>query len=86
MFATRTPHRPLPIGLSLVEIKHVDHEKGFLEVGGADLVDGTPVLDIKPYLPFCEALTKDGAARVFAPDWVDFTSNDSEPLLSLIHI
>jgi tRNA (Thr-GGU) A37 N-methylase len=77
VFATRTPHRPLPIGLSLVEIKHVDAEKGFLEVGGADLVDGTPVLDIKPYLPFCEALTKDGAARVFAPDWVDFTSNDS---------
>ena len=77
MFATRTPHRPLPIGLSLVEIKHVDHEKGFLEVGGADLVDGTPVLDIKPYLPFCEALAPP-AAR--APDWVDFATDRFEPL------
>ena len=86
VFATRTPHRPLPIGLSLVEIKHVDHEKGFLEVGGADLVDGTPVLDIKPYLPFCEALTKDGAARVFAPDWVDFTSNDSSEPLTIVSV
>lgn len=79
VFATRTPHRPLPIGLSLVEVRAVDSEKGVLEVGGADLVDGTPVLDVKPYLPFCEALAPP-AARVFAPDWVDFTMDRSEPL------
>ena len=56
VFATRTPHRPLPVGLSLVEVYAVDSERGVLDVGGADLVDGTPVLDVKPYLPFCEAL------------------------------
>ena len=48
LFATRTPHRPNPIGLSLVEIVRV--EKDGIVVSGADLVDGTPILDIKPYL------------------------------------
>ena len=49
MFATRTPHRPNPIGLSLVRLdKIVD---GVLYVSGLDLIDGTPILDVKPYLP-----------------------------------
>lgn len=77
VFATRTPHRPLPVGLSLVEVHAVDSERGVLDVGGADLVDGTPVLDVKPYLPFCEALAPP-AAR--APDWVDFATDRFEPL------
>ncbi len=49
VFATRSPHRPNPIGLSLVEIVKI--EKNKIIFAGADLVDGTPVLDIKPYLP-----------------------------------
>ena len=53
VFATRSPHRPNPIGLSLVEI--VSIENGEIIVAGADLVDGTPLLDIKPYLPEIEA-------------------------------
>lgn len=53
VFATRSPHRPNPIGLSLVEIVKI--ENGELIVAGADLVDGTPILDIKPYLPEVEA-------------------------------
>jgi tRNA-Thr(GGU) m(6)t(6)A37 methyltransferase TsaA len=53
LFATRTPHRPNPIGLSLVELIQV--EKDGILVSGADLVDGTPILDIKPYLPEIEA-------------------------------
>lgn len=61
--ATRSPHRPCPIGLSAARIIRIDGRTVLLE--GADLVDGTPVLDIKPYVPFCDALTK---AR--APDWV----------------
>jgi tRNA (Thr-GGU) A37 N-methylase len=77
VFATRTPHRPLPVGLSLVEVYAVDSERGVLDVGGADLVDGTPVLDVKPYLPFCEALAPP-ASR--APDWVDFATDRFEPL------
>lgn len=46
--ATRTPHRPNPIGLSLGKISKID--KMHLTIDGLDLVDGTPVLDIKPYL------------------------------------
>ncbi|MGZ3768838.1 MAG: tRNA (N6-threonylcarbamoyladenosine(37)-N6)-methyltransferase TrmO [Bdellovibrio sp.] len=54
VFATRTPHRPNPIGLSLVELIKV--EKDGIIVAGADLVDGTPILDIKPYLPEVESI------------------------------
>ncbi|KHD88958.1 MAG: hypothetical protein OM95_05680 [Bdellovibrio sp. ArHS] len=54
LFATRSPHRPNPIGLSLVELIAV--EKDGIVVSGADLVDGTPILDIKPYLPEIESI------------------------------
>lgn len=49
VFATRSPHRPCPIGLSLVQIDKV--EGGVVYFSGVDMVDGTPVLDIKPYIP-----------------------------------
>ncbi|HWS44637.1 MAG TPA: TrmO family methyltransferase, partial [Acidimicrobiia bacterium] len=48
LFATRGPHRPNPIGLSLVRIERVAPPSMF--VRGADFADGTPVLDIKPYV------------------------------------
>lgn len=54
VFATRSPFRPNRIGLSLVKLEKVG--KGFLEISGLDLVDGTPVLDVKPYLPYVESL------------------------------
>lgn len=50
VFATRSPHRPNPIGLSLVKLENVDLEQNSISVSGADLIDGTPILDIKPYL------------------------------------
>lgn len=53
VFASRSPHRPNPIGLSLVELVRI--EGNSLILGGADLVDGTPILDIKPYLPEIES-------------------------------
>ncbi|MBY0554559.1 tRNA (N6-threonylcarbamoyladenosine(37)-N6)-methyltransferase TrmO [bacterium] len=53
LFATRSPHRPNPIGLSLVEL--VEVKKDTLIFAGADLVDGTPILDVKPYLPHIES-------------------------------
>ena len=57
VFATRSPYRPNPIGLSVVELRGIIEEKGelMLEVAGADLMDGTPIYDIKPYLPFSDA-------------------------------
>jgi len=49
LFATRSPHRPNPIGLSAVKLDRI--EAGVLYLSGVDLLDGTPILDIKPYLP-----------------------------------
>ena len=53
LFATRSPHRPNPLGLSLVELVEVKGDT--LLLAGADIVDGTPILDIKPYLPHVES-------------------------------
>ena len=58
VFATRSPFRPNPIGLSCVELEKVDLDAPngpVLHVRGADLVDGTPIFDIKPYVPYCDA-------------------------------
>ena len=55
VFATRSPFRPNPLGLSSVRLEKVDFEKGILHVRGADLMDGTPVYDIKPYLAYTDA-------------------------------
>lgn len=63
LFATRAPHRPNPIGLSVVPLKHVRHTT--LTVGTHDLLDGTPILDIKPYIPYADALPEAQAG------WVD---------------
>jgi tRNA (adenine37-N6)-methyltransferase len=53
VFATRSPHRPNPIGLSLVKLEKVEQDRIF--ISGVDLVDGTPILDIKPYLASIES-------------------------------
>jgi tRNA-Thr(GGU) m(6)t(6)A37 methyltransferase TsaA len=56
VFASRSPNRPNPVGLSLVRILEIQRSPGLaLRVAGVDAVDGTPVFDIKPYLPWCEA-------------------------------
>lgn len=58
VFATRSPHRPNPVGLSVVKIEGLVLEGPSLGiwVSGIDLVDGTPILDIKPYLPEADCL------------------------------
>ena len=58
VFATRSPYRPNPIGLSSVKLLGIEESEGCgltLLVGGADLLDGTPIYDIKPYLPFTDS-------------------------------
>ncbi len=55
VFATRSPFRPNHLGLSSVRLLGVEHTRQFgtvLHVGGADLMDGTPIFDIKPYIPY----------------------------------
>jgi len=53
VFATRSPHRPNPLGMSLVELTGIDGL--VLSVKGLDLLEGTPVLDIKPYIPYADS-------------------------------
>ncbi|XP_013098076.1 tRNA (adenine(37)-N6)-methyltransferase [Stomoxys calcitrans] len=64
VFATRSPHRPCPIGLSLVEIERV--EAACISFYGTDMVDGTPVLDIKPYIPFYDSPITMESGRISA--------------------
>lgn len=58
VFATRATFRPNPIGLSVVKLEGVERKNGklMLKLSGIDLLDGTPVIDIKPYLPYADAL------------------------------
>ena len=68
VFATRSPFRPNPIGLSCVRLTGISLQPGVgqvLHVTGADLMDGTPILDIKPYLPYADC--HPGAQEGFAP-------------------
>ena len=63
VFATRSPHRPHPIGMTAVRLERV--EGLVLHVRDLDLVDGTPILDIKPYIPYADAFPEAGAG------WLD---------------
>ena len=59
VFASRSPFRPNPIGLScvrLVRVEQTETDGAVLVVSGADLLDGTPIIDIKPYLPFADCI------------------------------
>ena len=78
VFATRSPFRPNNIGLSCVKLLGVEHTRELgtvLHVGGADLMDGTPIFDIKPYIPYsdCKADATGG-----------FTSTADDFLLEVI--
>ena len=58
VFATRSPFRPNSIGLSCVKLEKIDYDKTLgtvLYVSGCDLMNGTPIYDIKPYLPYCDS-------------------------------
>lgn len=56
VFATRSPHRPNRLGLSVVKLEKVEYlsDEIRVTVSGIDLVDGTPIFDIKPYVPYCD--------------------------------
>ncbi len=58
VLASRSPHRPNPIGISVVKIDKINleaHGGPQIEISGIDVVDGTPVLDVKPYIPYADA-------------------------------
>ena len=96
VFASRSNFRPNPIGLSVVELLSVKETN--LRLGGVDFLDGTPVLDIKPYLPYADSIPRakgafaSGAPRpenevVFTPEAMKALlqlENDSRPALRRI--
>ena len=66
VFSTRAPHRPNPIGLSVVRLLEV---RGLsLDIAGVDMLDGTPVLDIKPYLPYADAILDADSGWLTTPE------------------
>ncbi len=72
VFATRSPHRPNPIGLSLARLVGVSGL--VVRVAETDLLDGTPILDLKPYLPFAEAQPDARAG------WLDAAENSGSAM------
>jgi tRNA-Thr(GGU) m(6)t(6)A37 methyltransferase TsaA len=60
VLATRAPNRPSQIGLTCVRVTSVDVARGVVEVRDVDLLDGTPLLDVKPYLPVTDAWPEAG--------------------------
>lgn len=86
VFASRSPFRPNPLGLSSVRIKSIDFEKCEITVLGADLADGTPIYDIKPYVAYCDSHPGARSGFVDAKEWkrleVQFASPDLEHILS----
>ncbi len=95
VFATRSPYRPNPIGLSVVALEKIEwtEDKGaVLHVAGVDLLNGTPIYDIKPYLPYADAIpeatggwadaTKDYALRVSIPkEWLSMIPTEKRKLV-----
>lgn len=87
VFATRSPFRPNPIGLTVVKLEKIVHDPQLghvLHVTGADMVDGTPILDIKPYIPYadCRPEARGSFADVHAEDRLEVVF--PEALLALV--
>jgi tRNA (adenine37-N6)-methyltransferase len=100
VFATRSPNRPAAIGLSVVKLDRIESTSNslILHLSGIDLLDGTPVLDIKPYLPYVDrvdqarypyAIEAPDAIKVTIPEplrqfCLEYTANTGQPILELI--
>ncbi len=65
VFASRSPARPNPIGLTTAKILNVDHDKGIVDIADIDAFDETPVIDLKAYFPICDRVKQ---AKV--PQWI----------------
>ncbi len=81
VLATRSPHRPNPLGLSAVRLLRIDGLR--LHVQGADMIDGTPVLDIKPYVSYSDAFMESGSGWLASTDpQPDYLVEFDEPAAS----
>ena len=71
VFSCRSPMRPNPIGLTTVKILEVDHDQGLVKITNMDAYDGTPILDIKAYMPHCDRV-KDVRVPGWAAHWPEW--------------
>ena len=69
VFASRSPFRPNPLGLSGVRVESIEPEKGIINVLGADLADGTPIYDIKPYVTYADSHPEARSGFVDGNSW-----------------
>ena len=85
VFATRSTFRPNSIGMSAVKLERViiNQHQAQLEVSGIDLLDGTPILDIKPYIPYSDAIAAD-AGFAAEPPATEMTIEFSDQVLAFI--
>ena len=83
VFATRSPFRPNPLGLSCVRLEDIEIDKELgpiITVSGADLLDGTPIYDIKPYIPYADAKPEATSGFVGTTERIKLTvSFEKEP-------
>lgn len=96
VWATRSPFRPNNLGLSSVRLTRVDYDTPALEVSGGDLMDGTPIYDIKPYLPYVDSHPEARGGITTSHEWerlqvvmadavaAVFSDADQEVLLKLL--
>ncbi|KTG20539.1 tRNA-Thr(GGU) m(6)t(6)A37 methyltransferase TsaA [Pseudoalteromonas sp. XI10] len=86
VFATRATFRPNAIGMSAVKLEGIEYKNGQLSLllSGIDLLDGTPILDIKPYLPYSDAMTDATAGFADTRPETDMSVEFSEEALAFI--
>lgn len=90
VFATRSPNRPNPIGMSAVEIEKITHEREqiLIHINGGDFLDGTPVLDIKPYIGFADSIPESSSTWVspidahMRVDWSQQAATDFSKIIA----
>ena len=73
VFACRAEYRPNPIAITICEVLEVDEDQGTVTIPGIDAQNGTPLVDIKPYIPVCDRLRDVRVPEWFGdwPDWVE---------------
>ena len=84
VWASRSPFRPNNLGLSSVRISRIDMEQMTIEVLGADLMDGTPIYDVKPYVVYADAHPEAKSGFVHQTTWEPLEVELPEPLAQLL--
>jgi len=78
VFSTRSPHRPNPLGISVVKLLSV--RKLTVHIAGCDMLDSTPVLDLKPYVPWSDAIPNARTGWLAPPDFESALEEDGRPV------